>query len=268
MCRKGGQGFTGVAYSFIIVTFLEPSMSLLNLLDCHVPCHAQCIDSIPNNCKALVPELTQPPAKKQKQDILPATARKTQHTPSAPAPAPAPQSTPFTLSQATTSTASANPAISTVPAKPAISTASTQKLGKKSTSEQEKGPPKKRSRKDEVVLLNVRKTNNEYDSTDGKSLEVVKGAASQSKGTRKGNVQLTKVKQLNTSYEERDGPALASNKVVGFSPPNPRAALMGSPTDCPPGAAELNGKSKYIKNIYTGFESRKVIKMEQTSQPR
>ncbi len=126
-----------------------------------------------------------------------------------------------------------------------------------------------------MVLLKVTKTNSDYDSTDGKgnqSGEKNEVGKAPAKKSSKNDVKLTKIMPL------RDGPVVSfqegKSKTAGFSSLGPRTDLSGSDPakrtfgDPPASMAEQNGKAKYIKNIYTGFELSKVIKMEQTSQPR
>ena len=152
---------------------------------------------------------------------------------------------------------------------------------KRPAPEQEKSSSKKKSKKEEVVLLKVTKTNEEYGSTAGARM-VADGKKAprtppKSKSAKKGgDVKLTKVKPLNTGYEERD-PVVSfkegKSKAVGFSPPDPRTSLASAQKkraldNSPPKVIEQNGKPKPVKNIYTGFESSKVVKMEQTSQLR
>lgn len=153
----------------------------------------------------------------------------------------------------------------------------------------ENGGPKKKSKKGEVVLLKATKTNEDYESSTGNKMVVEEAKAPpKNKNAKKGDVKLTKVTPLSTGYEKDPIVSFkeAKSKAVGFSPPDPRTSLasvqksksrgvdVSSPAKSPKKIPEHeklpeeNGRSKPVKNIYTGFESSKVIKMEQTSQLR
>lgn len=220
------------------------------IADCHIPCHTQCIDSLPNNCGVLPShaELKPPSSKKQKQD-----PSLTVRIPSS-----------------------------------------------ENVSNLEKAPPKKRSKKGEVVLLRASMTSGDLCSTDtavsDRVSKVTEKKSASKKKSKKGEVKLTKFTQISSdpeSFEDMDGgldkggagkttsktrkePTLS--QVSKVSSANGDKGKSGAVS--PPAATILvqkqavkfgddNSAMKPIKNsFYGGFESSKVIRMEQTSQLR
>ena len=101
------------------------------------------------------------------------------------------------------------------------------------------------------------------------------GKVTGKKKSTKSKAQLIKVSQLS-----EDGIETTDGGEKGKSPPAKAgkettllqvskvtsSADEGNHRHISNGAS--NGNAKCVKNIYTGFESSKVIKMEKTSQPR
>lgn len=146
-----------------------------------------------------------------------------------------------------------------------------------SSREQETAPPPaKKSRKGEVVLLKALENTGESDGSRPvavcQRVPVLTEKKSMTKKKRKtGGVNLTKVSPLSTGYEGgvsngiiQDASLKAKGEVTLISPQEGRG-LKGGVTS----PAQVQGSPvRPVKSIYAGFESSKVIKMEQTSYPR
>lgn len=109
---------------------------------------------------------------------------------------------------------------------------------------------------------------------------VGKGTGKKSAKKAKSQVQLTKVTQLSSedgSMDATDGQQELGNAAIQ-SPPKAgkevtllqvsKVTSSSSADEEKRHALDSNRAVKCVKNIYTGFEASKVIRMERTSQPR
>ena len=149
----------------------------------------------------------------------------------------------------------------------------------------QKSTPKKKSKRGDIVVLKVSKTAEACGTGLVDPIDKVT-----EKKKQKGKVKLSKVSQLSGGEEATDGrpsskkesTLLQVSKVTSSSAGHEEG--KGTPGHAPvavdrtegtkrnsPAAASASGGgggSNHPKNLYTGFEASKVLKMERTCQPR
>ena len=197
--------------------------------DCHIPCHAQCIDTIPNNCglseelSAYISEAKEPAAKRKKRNLP---------------------------SQADVVAPTVDPE---APGKEkGASSKRTKKITGSSDSSGKGGLGKLRGKKARNKVVQMTRVSN------GDGAEMTEGV-SDDVGAAKSLLQVSKVTS-SSAAEERTAVAAVDENVAG------RGAAAGK-LDKNAGEDSVDA-AKTSKPLYTGFELSKVIRMEKTMQPR
>lgn len=208
---------------------IKALQKLIKCTYCHIPCHAQCIDTIPNNCglseelSAYISEAKEPAAKRKKRNLP---------------------------SQADVVAPTVDPE---APGKEkGASSKRTKKITGSSDSSGKGGLGKLRGKKARNKVVQMTRVSN------GDGAEMTEGV-SDDVGAAKSLLQVSKVTS-SSAAEERTAVAAVDENVAG------RGAAAGK-LDKNAGEDSVDA-AKTSKPLYTGFELSKVIRMEKTMQPR